>query len=229
MAEWARHISPRPGHTLDALLVGSATDCHHFAGSMALGGSSGYRPIGFLDVQNPPRAGALGHIDDAATLLPASGARAVVVCSSIRQRHLASVADIAITLGCQLLSASSVVETDANRPGSIGFDGRRLVHLTEEVPKGWGSRLKRAIDVVGSTIGLTLMAPIMMCIAFAIRVESSGPAIFEQERVGAGGRVFRIFKFRTMANGAEAAKASVSPTLTSPGIQGSLRSLTIPG
>ncbi len=54
------------------------------------------------------------------------------------------------------------------------------------------------------------MAPLMACIAVAIRIESAGPAIFEQERVGAGGQRFRIFKFRTMTDGADAAKEALA-------------------
>jgi lipopolysaccharide/colanic/teichoic acid biosynthesis glycosyltransferase len=57
---------------------------------------------------------------------------------------------------------------------------------------------KRAIDVVGSAVGLLLLAPLLVVVAIAIRLTSSGPALFRQERVGARGRTFTMVKFRTM-------------------------------
>jgi exopolysaccharide biosynthesis polyprenyl glycosylphosphotransferase len=58
--------------------------------------------------------------------------------------------------------------------------------------------LKRAFDLAFSACVLILAAPIFVLIALAIRVSSPGPIIFVQERVGLNGRLFRMFKFRTM-------------------------------
>jgi exopolysaccharide biosynthesis polyprenyl glycosylphosphotransferase len=58
--------------------------------------------------------------------------------------------------------------------------------------------LKRAFDLAFSVCVLILAAPIFFLIALAIRVSSPGPIIFVQERVGLNGRLFRMFKFRTM-------------------------------
>ena len=57
---------------------------------------------------------------------------------------------------------------------------------------------KRAIDVVVSLAALVLALPILILLAVLIRLDSRGPALFHQERVGAGGRTFRFYKFRTM-------------------------------
>lgn len=58
--------------------------------------------------------------------------------------------------------------------------------------------LKRAIDIVGATIGLVLTSPIMAAAAIAVRLESPGPAIFRQVRVGQHGVPFTLYKFRGM-------------------------------
>lgn len=63
---------------------------------------------------------------------------------------------------------------------------------------GWDYRLKRAIDVVGALVGLVLLAPLFAVIAIAIKVSSPGPVFFRQERVGLHGRIFQMWKFRTM-------------------------------
>lgn len=59
-------------------------------------------------------------------------------------------------------------------------------------------RIKRLLDVVGAGLGLVLLAPLFGVIAVLIRLDSSGPVFFRQERAGKGGASFRIFKFRTM-------------------------------
>ena len=58
--------------------------------------------------------------------------------------------------------------------------------------------LKRPFDIVGSIVGLVLLLPIFLVIAIFIKIDSPGPVFFRQERVGKGGRLFRILKFRSM-------------------------------
>jgi sugar transferase (PEP-CTERM system associated) len=65
-------------------------------------------------------------------------------------------------------------------------------------------RLQRVFDVVSSLIGIALSLPIMLLTAIAILIESPGPVVYSQERVGRHGRKFRIFKLRSMQADAEA-------------------------
>jgi len=64
--------------------------------------------------------------------------------------------------------------------------------------------LKRAFDVVGSTLMMLVAAPIMVAVALAIRLDGRGPILFRQTRIGRDGAPFEIFKFRTMVPDAEA-------------------------
>ena len=68
---------------------------------------------------------------------------------------------------------------------------------------------KRALDVLGVLLALTVAAPLMLLAAIAIKVTSPGPILFRQTRAGLGGRPFTIYKFRTMLDGAEELKASL--------------------
>jgi lipopolysaccharide/colanic/teichoic acid biosynthesis glycosyltransferase len=70
--------------------------------------------------------------------------------------------------------------------------------------------VKRAIDIVGSVIGLVLLLPLFMLVAIAVKLDSAGPVFFRQERVGWRGRPFRIFKFRSMAVGAAQAGTALT-------------------
>jgi len=59
--------------------------------------------------------------------------------------------------------------------------------------------VKRAFDVVVAAFGLAILAPLFAALAILIRLDSSGPVFFRQQRVGLRGRLFRIHKFRTMS------------------------------
>ena len=63
--------------------------------------------------------------------------------------------------------------------------------------------IKRFFDIFASLIGIVLLSPIMLITAVAIKLDSKGPVIFKQERLGKGGKVFLIYKFRSMCPGAE--------------------------
>jgi exopolysaccharide biosynthesis polyprenyl glycosylphosphotransferase len=66
--------------------------------------------------------------------------------------------------------------------------------------------MKRGIDIVVSAGMLLLLAPLLLVIAIAIKLDSRGPVLFRQVRVGKGGRRFRMLKFRTMVQGADEMK-----------------------
>jgi len=95
-------------------------------------------------------------------------------------------------------------------PTTVWQRGEPLVRLTAPSLRGQQLLVKRIVDLLGATFCLVVTAPIMLAIAVAIRLDSHGPVFFGHERIGLGGRRFRMFKFRTMAEGAEAAKHAVA-------------------
>ena len=63
--------------------------------------------------------------------------------------------------------------------------------------------IKRFLDIVFALTALVILLPVMAITAVAVKIESAGPALFKQERLGLKGKVFRIYKFRSMCQGAE--------------------------
>lgn len=63
--------------------------------------------------------------------------------------------------------------------------------------------IKRFMDIIGACLGLIMSLPIMACAALAIRLDSHGPVIFRQSRVGEYGKLFTLYKLRTMVDGAD--------------------------
>lgn len=62
---------------------------------------------------------------------------------------------------------------------------------------------KRACEVVLSFIALIILSPVLLITAIAVKLDSPGPVIFKQDRLGRGGKVFKIYKFRSMCENAE--------------------------
>ena len=70
--------------------------------------------------------------------------------------------------------------------------------------------LKRSFDIVGATVGLLVLMPVFALTALCIKLDSRGPVLFRQVRMGARERSFRVFKFRTMVADADAMKDEVA-------------------
>ncbi len=64
-------------------------------------------------------------------------------------------------------------------------------------------KLKRVFDIIFSFLGIILASPVLLVVAIAIKIDSKGPVIFKQKRLGKDGKVFEIYKFRSMVVGAE--------------------------
>jgi exopolysaccharide biosynthesis polyprenyl glycosylphosphotransferase len=71
--------------------------------------------------------------------------------------------------------------------------------------------LKRTLDVAVSLLGLVLLSPLFLAVALAIRLDSPGPILFRQKRVGADGKVFLCYMFRSMYEGAERRQEELEP------------------
>lgn len=68
------------------------------------------------------------------------------------------------------------------------------------------SLVKRIIDIVGSLVGLIILSPILLVVAILIKLDSKGPILFSQIRVGKNGKKFKMYKFRSMVVDAEELK-----------------------
>ncbi len=85
---------------------------------------------------------------------------------------------------------------------------RRLIR--SEAPSKAGQRfMKRILDFTGALTGIILLSPVYLALAVAIKLDSRGPIVFSQTRVGKNGKLFRFYKFRSMVTNAEALKKSL--------------------
>lgn len=82
-------------------------------------------------------------------------------------------------------------------------EGISLAGSHQSTIRGPNAFAKRVMDILGALIGIPLCAPLMIVTAILIKLDSRGPVLFTQERVGKNGKSFRIYKFRTMVVNAE--------------------------
>ncbi|MFH1929942.1 MAG: undecaprenyl-phosphate glucose phosphotransferase [Chloroflexota bacterium] len=90
------------------------------------------------------------------------------------------------------------------------INGIPMLGVREPSIRGWNRAVKRTVDVLVVSLGLVILSPLMALIALAIRLDSQGPVIFKQIRVGRDGEEFLVYKFRTMREDAEDTKGHLS-------------------
>ena len=84
--------------------------------------------------------------------------------------------------------------------GVVNLEGTSLLHVKRrpEPVREWSFVVKQALDFIGAAVGLALLSPLMVVVAIAIKLDSTGPFFFQQRRNGYNQRVIKVCKFRTM-------------------------------
>ena len=92
------------------------------------------------------------------------------------------------------------------------FAGMPLVTLVQSPMTGWNQVLKRLLDLAGAILALILFSPLMLLIAFLVKITSPGPILYRQQRMGLDGKTFFTLKFRSMRQDAEKQTGAVWAT-----------------
>ena len=90
------------------------------------------------------------------------------------------------------------VPTESREDVDVIVRGAPAPDISPLIQKRHNPVWKRGLDICGAVVIAPLLAPLLLAVAFYIRLVSSGPVLFVQSRVGHGGELFRIYKFRTM-------------------------------
>jgi len=136
-----------------------------------------------------------------------SGCDRVILDCSMSARDAWIVLLKATGVSCELIVPSSSIYAAVG----VGQFGIRDTLILSRGPLSLGSRIKkRAFDLVLTLTILVLTGPLMLITALLIRLESPGPALFAQERVGQGNKTFRIYKFRSMRQASSDARGDRS-------------------
>jgi sugar transferase (PEP-CTERM system associated) len=190
------------------LILGTGPAARMLARQIGMRQDFGYRLIGFVDDRGERslvrRHDILGDVRDVGRLVAERQVTRIVVAIADRRGSLPIEELLRAKLsGVRVEEATTTYERltgkillDDLKPSWLIFsDGFRASRLTRFN--------KRLLDLGLSVIGFVLAMPLMLLVAIAIRLDSRGPVLYSQARVGEGSRVFTLYKFRSMGVGAE--------------------------
>lgn len=188
------------------LILGTGPLARQIARDVLARPGSGYELAGFL-ADRPPEPGStllgrplLGAMREVQSLAERHEINDVVFAPDEQRGHGGLMMELVSTKtrGAAVWSPAQFIEmllhrlpVEMLRPSEFIFDpGFR--------PTRFGLAVKRLLDVSFSIVALLLTSPIMLVTTLAIRIDSAGPVFYRQQRVGKGGKLFTIFKFRSM-------------------------------
>jgi exopolysaccharide biosynthesis polyprenyl glycosylphosphotransferase len=185
------------------LILGSGDVAKQLVDRLQRHAELGLDPVGFIDddVHHPGELGIprLGTLDSLPDLITFGRVDRVMIAFS-RASH----EDL---LNCVRICRDKGVTVDIVPRLFEFLDGARTIELVGGMPLLSISQptfsplsrfSKRTLDVVGATIAILILSPLLALIAVAIKLDSKGPVLFTQQRSGRGGRFFRLYKFRSM-------------------------------
>jgi exopolysaccharide biosynthesis polyprenyl glycosylphosphotransferase len=211
---WLNH-NRGEGHYLSrAIVVGEASDVNYVVRQIDKKSGAAYNVVGValpsservqMQFARHP-VPVVSDLESVGAAVRNIGADAVIVAGE-PAGHGHFIRDLGWELegtGAELVVASSLTNVAGPRIHFRPVEGLPLMHV--ELPQFEGGKhlLKRIFDVALSSTALLMLLPLFAVIAIAIRHDSEGPVLFRQERVGRNGKTFRMLKFRSMVQTAEA-------------------------
>lgn len=199
------------GNLIPALVVGCGQNAVVCISEIAEKPRLGYRVLGVLAADGEPLVAqvadtpVLGHFSDLPTLVRQYGIKEVLITDD--RINPQSIFEAIMRCGRKHHVDFRVVPNLFNcLPRKTGVDqigSLPMIKLFEEPLQGPNRWLKRTIDLSLSVVAVIVTAPLWLMIMAFIKLTSKGPAIYRQERVGMDGRVFRMYKFRSMYTDAD--------------------------
>lgn len=224
MGRWAcRQVLHRRralgGALTPTVVVGSASEMPSVVRDLNRNRNAGYKPVALAvpaaDVNAPElRSPELAELPTIALSqlkehLDEHRADAVVVVPGMSRHKVRNLAWQLENLSVELMFLPSLVDVAGPRLTVSQMQDLSLVRVDLPRYSGWNYALKRLFDIIVSCVALVATAPIIFVAIILIKLDSPGPAIFRQERIGLRGEPFTIHKLRTMTVDAEARAAGL--------------------
>ncbi|HWV84901.1 MAG TPA: sugar transferase [Capillimicrobium sp.] len=200
------------GYHRRAVLVGSGRHIEDVAHALADAPHSPIKVVGFVSLQPRPdnglrSLGSLATIHD--TLREHRIDEVIIADPDFPQDQAVDLVDRCHQSGVRVRIAPSTMEILVHRAEFVPGQSVPLFELKPPVFEGFDYLLKRTFDVVGATLLLIVLSPLLLATALAVRLTSRGPILYHSIRPGIGGRPFACFKFRTMYHGADRRQAEL--------------------
>ena len=175
--------------------------------SIATERSAAAQVVGFVDLEQGDDFGRfrfLGTIKDIPFLVNDLGIDEIVIAlPAASHEQMLRIMDHCRHKGVSFRVVPDLYQLRLNRVDVDSVNGIPLIAVSESRIRGWNLLIKRAMDVVASVLCLTLFSPLLLLVGLAIKLDSPGPVLFRQIRVGKNGSPFTLYKFRSMRQDAE--------------------------
>jgi exopolysaccharide biosynthesis polyprenyl glycosylphosphotransferase len=197
------------------VLVGTGDEAFELAKLLEDEPELGYQVIGLIgDRAEALRRGftlpVLGGIDEAVDIVKSTGATgAIIGASSLSFRDLNRVVRGLLDSGAHVQVSGGLAGIAASRLRANPIGREAAFYLEKVSLAGWEARIKRTIDIVGSSVLLIPALPIIGVLAVLVKKTDRGPVFFKQTRIGLDNQEFKILKIRTMIVNAEAKLAEL--------------------
>jgi exopolysaccharide biosynthesis polyprenyl glycosylphosphotransferase len=199
------------GYRRRALLVGTGE--HIEAVAHALGENQGpINVVGFVSLTPRPDNGlrSLGSLEDIGRIVERNKLDEVIIADpAFPQQEAVELVDACHQRGVRVHVAPSTMEILIHRAEFVPGQSVPLFELKPPVFEGVDYAMKRTFDIVGATLILFALSPLLITIALAIRITSRGPIVYRSVRPGIGGAPFPCLKFRTMLRDADQRQADL--------------------
>ena len=200
----------RPAFAERVLIVGAGTVGHTLAAKIAKHPEYRIDLIGFLEDGEPmpngtgPTVPVIGSLRQLEQVIDRERVNRVILAfSQARHQQFLTVARICADHGVKVNIVPRLFEVLSSRAGVDDLEGIPLLDVAQVELSQLSMIVKRSFDLFVGGILTVLFLPLFAVVAVLIKLDSPGPVFFRQERMGHNGRVFRIFKFRSMKVGAE--------------------------
>jgi exopolysaccharide biosynthesis polyprenyl glycosylphosphotransferase len=175
------------------LLIGEEAEARKMAKKVRHSNASLYEVKYIVDIKSEYKA--LGK--------QIRGVDCVLVCPSVTEKERQVIFSYCMTYNTGIFMVPDLFEISIKNARLHTFDDTLAFHISQLTLTKGQQAVKRLFDVVFSLLVIVLLSPLMLCIALAVRLTSPGKVVYKQERVTKDNKVFRIYKFRTMYEGAE--------------------------
>ncbi len=170
----------------------------------------GLEVVGFLD-DDPGKAGGsfhgvpvLGALGDLERVLSETKVEQIFVALPLEAHKKMMKVLSAVGSECvEVKLVPDILQYATIKATLEDLDGTPVINLSQVPLQGWNSLVKRVMDLVLAAAGLLVLAPVLPLVALGVWLEDRGPVLYGQERMGLDGRVFKIWKFRSMRVDAE--------------------------
>ncbi len=201
------------------LIVGSGNAARIIVDRIKRAPETGYRPIGFIGDDSDPDVGiGLPRLGALSSILPVIREHQIgeVIIAIPTMSHLQLLEIIEQCSGARVSIKvfPDLFEVMASGVNISDLNGLPLISVKDIALRGWNLAIKRAMDILVSAACLVLLSPLLLLIAFAVKITSPrGDVFYFQERVGLDGKPFLTYKFRTMKPDAESDTGPVWATM----------------